>query len=64
MTGTFQKKEIIELLKVFIAGIESGAIEPYYAGIEEWYNCPSVDGNTRLSVTYGPKKREIGERQC
>ena len=55
MTAVFQKKEIIELLKVFIAGIESGAIEPYYAGIEEWFNCPSIEGDRKLSVIYRRK---------
>ena len=64
MTMRIRKEELISYLRLLADDLERGELVSEYGVIEEWYNCDCIAGNKRFSIIYGPKKRQIGERQC
>ena len=64
MTMQIKKEDIPDTLRLLAEAIEHGYIEVTMGLVEEWYNCPSPDGEAKLSVIYKAKRRPMGERQC
>ncbi len=59
-----QVKDIPTVLRMLADAIQYGKTEATFALVEEWYNCPCIEGETKLSIVYQQKKKPLGERQC